>query len=72
MILKIKKGMSPKSKIWDDSKQKILFTFKDGEFDTDDEYIIKFWGVDSSSIRPTENIGAGEKPTKRKRRTKKT
>ena len=70
MILKILKGMSPKSKIWDSTKEKILFTFKDGEFETDDEYIIKFWGARDSSVCPPENIGVGEKPTKRTRRTK--
>ena len=70
MILKILKGMSPKAKIWDNTKQKILFAFKDGEFNTDDEYIIKFWGTRDSSVCTTKDIGVGEKPTKRKRRTK--
>ena len=63
--------MSPKAKIWDNAKQKILFTFKDGEYDTSDEYIIKFWSdrVNPIPNAPSEEARELEKP-KRKRRTK--
>ena len=70
MILKALKGMSPKAKVWDSKKGKILFTFENGEYETDDEYIIKFWSAFDSSICTTEDRRAGESKPKRKRRTK--
>ena len=63
--------MSPKASIWDSNKGKILFTFENGEFETDDGYIIKFWSARDSSVCPPKDIGVGkEKPAKRTRRTK--
>ena len=69
MILEQLENKSPNAKVWDSKKGKILFTFKDGKFETDDEYIIKFWSLIDSRLCPPENIGDGkgtEEPKKEK------
>jgi hypothetical protein len=70
MIIKKLDKQSPKAKIWDPSKKKILFTFVNGEFETNDAYIIDFWAkhFDSSiSVLPKEHEST-EKPSKKRGR----
>ena len=71
MILKAKKGIaSPNSMVWDSKLEKILFTFVDGEFETDDKYIIDFWTAQSGDLPIRDAIIIGEEKPKRKRRSK--
>jgi hypothetical protein len=60
MILKAKKGIaSPNSMVWDSKLEKILFTFVDGEFETDDKYIIDFWTAQSGDLPIRDAIVIG-------------
>ena len=71
MILKAKKGIaSPNAMVWDSKLEKILFTFVDGEFETDDKYIIDFWTAQSGDLPIRDAIVIGEEKPKRKRRSK--
>lgn len=71
MILKAKQGIaSPNAKVWDSKLEKILFTFVDGEFETDDKYIIDFWTAQSGDLPIRDAIVIGEEKPKRKRRSK--
>jgi len=73
MIIKKLEHQSPKAKIWDASQKKILFTFVDGEYETNDEYILAFWAnkFDSSVSVPTEGHEQVEVKPKRRGRPKK-
>ena len=71
MILKAKKGIaSPNSMVWDSKLEKILFTFVDGEYETDDKYIIDFWTAQSGDLPIQDAIVIGDEKPKRKRRSK--
>lgn len=74
MILKNKD--KPNVSVYDKDKGAILFKFTDGEYDTDDEYIIKFWsnylgGSSSTEAKIDEPIKQEDAPVKRRGRPKK-
>ncbi len=64
MIIKKLDRQSPKAKIWDNAKNKVLFTFVNGEFETNDAYILNFWAkhFDSSISVPSEKHEPTELP----------
>jgi len=69
MIIKKLDYQSPKAKVWDASKKKILFTFVDGEYETEDEYIISFWAkLTNNSSVSTNDEHREEKPKKKRGR----
>lgn len=41
--MKLKYDKNPNASIYDPKKGDVLFKFVDGEFETDDNYIINFW-----------------------------
>ncbi len=73
MIIKKLDRQSPKAKIWDNAKNKVLFTFVNGEFETDDDYIIEFWSkhFDNSINVLSKKHEPTEKPIKKRGRPKK-
>ena len=73
MIIKKLDRQSPKAKIWDNEKNKVLFTFVNVEFQTDDDYIIECWSkqFDKSINVLTNKHDPTEKPTKKRGRPKK-
>lgn len=43
MKIKVLDGMSTSVQIWDKVKKRVLFRFVNGEFETEDQYIIDYW-----------------------------
>lgn len=73
MIIKKLKNQSPNASIWDKDKEKILFTFSNGEFETDDKYILNYWAKyfgDGVSIVDEGHNTEEVKPKKRGRPAK--
>ena len=73
MIIKRKLNQTDGTTIFDHIKKKKLFTFVDGEFETNDAYIIDFWAkyYDSSISISVEEHDTKEQPKKRRGRPKK-
>ena len=71
MILKSKIGIaSPNSMVWDASQDKVLFTFVNGEYETDDKYVIEFWSRLCGDLPILDAIVVGDEKPKRKRRSR--
>lgn len=68
MIIKKLDYQSPKAKVWDASQKKILFTFVDGEYETEDEYILAFWAKFTNNDSVSNDEGHEQVEVKPKRR----
>ena len=69
MKIKVLENMSPRCLIWDKDKNKSLFRFVNGEYETEDEYIISYWdkyykgGVQDAEVIETPKEVVASKPT---------